>query len=97
MSTSHAPLRRPKRLLVTINKPGKEKLVEEILREIEGVEVEPAPGTGKEEKAALRSKKPLTSKEKQFMEELSEAVEDVKAHLAGKKRLPLAKDLLNEL
>lgn len=95
MSTSIATQRKHKRLLVTITKPGKARLVEEILREIEGVEVEQAPNTGKATTAPR--KKPLSAKEKQFVHELAEAMAEVKDHLAGKKKLPLAKDLLHEL
>ncbi len=95
MPTTSASVRKPKRLLVTINKPDKAKLVEEILREIEGVEVEQAPNPGKE--ATDPRKMPLSAKEKQFVHELAEAMAEVKDHLAGKKKLPLAKDLLNEL
>lgn len=79
--------------MVTINEPGKTKLIEDFLREIEGVEVEPMPAaTGKG-----AGKKTLTASEQRFMEELRQAMAEVKAHLAGKKTLPLAKDLLHEL
>ncbi len=87
-----------KHYLVSIIDPGKEKLVTDILHEIEGVEVERIPKSGKVNGRSKSKKgKPPTAAEKRFMKDLTEAFDAVKDHFSGKKKLPLAKDLLNEL
>ncbi len=87
-----------KHYLVSIIDHGKEKLVTDILHEIEGVEVERIPKPGKVNgKPKSKKGKPPTATEKRFMKDLTEAFDAVKDHLSGKKKLPLAKDLLNEL
>ena len=88
-----------RQLLVSITIPDKEKLVTDILHEIEGVEVERVPKPTKvnghsKDKAKKRA---LTTKEKRFMTELTQAMQEVKDHVSGKKKLGLARNLLNEL
>lgn len=87
-----------KHYLVSIIDPGKEKLVTDILHEIEGVEVERIPKSGKVNGRSKSKKgKPPTAAEKRFMAELTQAVQEVKDHVSGKKKLQSARAFLNEL
>jgi hypothetical protein len=94
------------RYIVHINDPKQEKKVEELLEGIKGIEVERDPAkpkktarktAGKRRTVPTKKSKPPTAAEKRFMKDLTEAFDAVKDHLSGKKKLPLAKDLLNEL
>lgn len=78
-------------LLVRITNPDKEKLVTDILHEIEGVAVERIPKTIK------AKKRKLTAKEQRFVADIKQAVKEVKDHLAGKRKLQSAREFLNEL
>lgn len=88
-----------RQLLVSITIPDKEKLVTDILHEIEGVEVErlskPTKVNGNSKDKA--KKRALTVKEKRFMAEITQAVQEVKDHFSGKKKLQSAREFLNEL
>jgi len=92
--------------LVNITDPSKEKLVTDILHEIEGVEVQRAPvktkrtarRTSKSAPAkAARSKKPLTSGEQKFVKGLTQAFKEMNEHIAGKRKLKSLKEVLDEL
>ncbi len=86
------------RLIIHINDPKQEKVVEDLLEGVKGIEVERDPEKPKEK--ALLKRKPrrtLTAAEKKFMRELTLAMNEVKDHVSGKKKLGLAGDLLNEL
>lgn len=99
------------RLIIHINDPKQEKVVEHLLDGVKGIEVERDPKTSssrssrkparkvapKRRTTAVKSKAPLTAAEKRFMKDMTEAFQSVKDHLSGKKPLRLAKDLLNEL
>jgi len=94
------------RLIIHINDPKQEKVVEDLLEKVKGIEVERDPAKPKKntrKSAAARrtastsKSKPPTAAEKRFMKDLTEAFDAVKDHLSKKKKLPLAKDLLNEL
>ncbi len=92
------------RLIIHINDPKQEKVVEDLLEGVKGIEVERDPA--KPKKAARKSamkkavsskkRKPLTAAEKRFMKDLTEAMNEVKDHLSGKRKLRPARDLLNE-
>lgn len=94
------------RYIVHITDPKQEKKVEELLEGIKGIEVERDPAkpkraarksSAKRKATAAQKRQPATAAEKRFMKDLTEAFEAVKDHFSGKKELPLAKDLLNEL
>lgn len=93
-------------LYVSITDPSKEKLVTDILHEIEGVEVRRGPI--KAERPARRTTKtpatkrakaikPMTPKEKKFVKGLTRAFKDMNDHIAGKKKLKTLDEFLNEL
>lgn len=88
-----------KHYLVSIIDPGKEKLVTDILHEIEGVEVEriPKPARVNGQPKSKAKKRVYTAKEKRFMAEITQAVQEVKDHISGKKKLRSAREFLNEL
>ena len=70
------------RYVLHIADPSKRKLFDQLLKELDFVEVVNIFKTGKKAQVAL---------------ELMEALEDVKAHVAGRKKLKSAKLLLHEL
>ena len=95
-----------KLLLVNITDPRKEKLVTDILNEIEGVEVRRGPAEAKrtartpvKASTARRSKstKPMTPKEKKFVKGLTQAFKDMDDHIAGRKKLKTLKEVLDAL
>ncbi|MBX2978217.1 MAG: hypothetical protein KF905_02890 [Flavobacteriales bacterium] len=95
-----------KLLLVNITDPSKEKLVTDILNEIEGVEVRKAPkelGAPKRSAAKTAStrrgklSKPMNPQEKKFVKGLTQAFKDMNDHIAGKKKLKTLDEFLNEL
>lgn len=95
-----------KLLLVNITDPRKEKLVTDILNEIEGVEVRKAPKDvaapkRKATKTAItrRTKlsKPLNPQEKKFVKGLTQAFKEMDEHIAGKRKLKTLKEVLDEL
>ncbi|HMQ77245.1 MAG TPA: hypothetical protein PKE21_17005 [Flavobacteriales bacterium] len=95
-----------KLLLVNITDPRKEKLVTDILNEIEGVEVRKAPKevAAKKRSAAKtarsrRSKlsKPMNPQEKKFVKGLMQAFKEMDEHIAGKRKLKTLKEVLDEL
>ena len=93
--------------LVSITNPAKEKLVTDILHEIEGVEVERVAKPAKRPRpdhslangrAKAKSKKlVLTPSEEKFVKGLTRAFKDMKDHIAGKKKLQTLDEFLNEL
>jgi hypothetical protein len=70
------------RYIIDIKDPRKQKLFDQLLKELDFVEVVNI--FRNEAKAGVAL-------------DLMEAMQDVKAHMAGKKKLPLAKQLLDEL
>lgn len=95
-----------KLLLVNITDPRKEKLVTDILNEIEGVEVRRAPKevAAPKRRAAKNAvagrpklSKPLNPNEKKFVKGLTRAFKDMNDHIAGKKKLKTLDEFLNEL
>ncbi len=93
-------------LYVSITDPSKEKLVTDILHEIEGVEVRRGPAPKKavahrtsKVAATKRTKavKPMTPNERKFVKGLTRAFKDMNDHIAGKKRLKTLDEFLNEL
>ncbi|WKZ65953.1 MAG: hypothetical protein QY325_14430 [Flavobacteriales bacterium] len=95
-----------KLLLVNITDPRKEKLVTDILNEIEGVEVRRAPSTAKTSKrraakatTSRRPKlsKPMTPQEEKFVKGLTRAFKEMDEHIAGKRKLKTLKEVLDEL
>lgn len=95
-----------KLLLVHVTDPRKEKLVTDILNEIEGVEVRRAPKEVEAPKrraakatSARRSKlsKPLNPQEKKFVKGLTQAFKEMDEHIAGKRKLKTLKEVLDEL
>jgi len=93
-------------LLVSITDPSKEKLVTDILHEIEGVEVRPASEQAKSSprrssKAAVvkvtKASKPMTPNEKKFVKGLTQAFKEMNEHIAGKRKLMTLKEVLDEL
>lgn len=95
-----------KLLLVNITDPRKEKLVTDILNEIEGVEVRRAPKTAKAAKrratkatSTRRPKlsKPLNPQEKKFVKGLTQAFKEMDEHIAGKRKLKTLNEVLDEL
>jgi len=95
-----------KLLLVHVTDPRKEKLVTDILNEIEGVVVRTSPSPAKRTArrttkavVAKRAKaiKPMTPNEKKFVKGLTRAFKDMDDHIAGKKKLKTLDEFLNEL
>lgn len=93
-------------LLVSITDPSKEKLVTDILHEIEGVEVRRGPAPKKAvvrrtSKAAVTKRtkaiKPMTPNEKKFVKGLTQAFKEMNEHIAGKRKLKTLKEVLDEL
>ncbi len=94
------------RLIIHINDPKQEKVVAELLDGVKGIEVERDPA---KRKLALprkmsstpvkraKPKKPLTASEKKFVTGLKRAAQDMKDHIAGKKKLQTLDEFLNEL
>ncbi len=86
------------RLIIHINDPKQEKVVEELLEGVKGIAVERDPAKPKKRAFAKgKPKRSTTPAEKKFMRELTQAMKEVKEHISGKKKLGLARDLLNEL
>lgn len=93
-------------LYVSITDPSKEKLVTDILHEIEGVEVRRGPEKAKravtrksKPVATGRAKaiKPMTPNEKKFVKGLTQAFKEMDEHIAGKRKLKTLKEVLDEL
>lgn len=93
-------------LHVSITDPSKEKLVTDILNEIEGVVVRRAPSPAKrtarrtvKSSPASRAKaiKPMTPNEKKFVKGLTQAFKEMNEHIAGKRKLKTLKEVLDEL
>lgn len=70
------------RYVLDIVDPSKRKLFDQLIKELDFVEVVNIFKSGREAQVAL---------------EVMEAMEDVKAHMAGRKKLKSAKKLLDEL
>ncbi|MBK6755598.1 MAG: hypothetical protein IPH53_03995 [Flavobacteriales bacterium] len=86
------------RLIIHINDPKQEKVVEELLEGVKGIAVERDPAKPKKKvRAKANVKRKHTPAEKRFMAELTQAMQEVKDHVSRKKKLGLARDLLNEL
>lgn len=95
-----------KLLLVNITDPRKEKLVTDILNEIEGVEVRKAPkevaapkrGVAKTARTRRpKLSKPMNPQEKKFVKGLTQAFKEMDEHIAGKRKLKTLKEVLDEL
>lgn len=95
-----------KLLLVNITDPRKEKLVTDILNEIEGVEVSKAPKKVAAPKRSTTKKtrthrskvsKPLNPQERKFVKGLTQAFKEMNEHIAGKRKLKTLKEVLDEL
>ncbi|MBS1936348.1 MAG: hypothetical protein JSS84_00850 [Bacteroidetes bacterium] len=93
-------------LYVSITDPSKEKLVTDILHEIEGVEVRRGPEktkhpvTRKAKSVATRRAKaikPMTPNEKKFVKGLTQAFKEMDEHITGKRKLKTLKEVLDEL
>ncbi len=93
-------------LYVSITDPSKEKLVTDILHEIEGVEVRRGPikverpaGRTTKTPAAKHAKaiKQMTPNEKKFVKGLTRAFKEMDEHIAGKRKLKTLKEVLDEL
>ena len=85
------------RLIIHINDPKQEKVVEHLLDGVKGIEVERDPAKPKKKvRASAKPKRAATAQEKKFMKDLTEAFKSVEDHFSGKKKLGLARDLLNE-
>ncbi len=85
-------------LHVSITDPSKEKLVTDILSEIEGVEVRRGPDKVKSpSRHKTKAIKPMTPNEKKFVKGLTRAFKDMNDHIAGKKKLKTLDEFLNEL
>jgi len=86
------------RYIIHINDPKQEKVVEDLLEGVKGIEVERDPAKPKKKAPArVKPKRGKTPAEEKFMQELTQAMKEVKDHISGKKKLGLARDLLNEL
>jgi hypothetical protein len=93
--------------LVSITNPAKEKLVTDILHEIEGVEVERVAKPAKRPRPTLSAangraksktkKLALTPNEEKFMKGLTRAFKEMDEHIAGKRKLKTLKEVLDEL
>lgn len=94
------------RLIIHINDPKQEKVVEELLDKVKGIEVERDPAKPKKKpltrsatkvRAKATPKRPLTQREKKFVKDLKHAVQDMKDHIAGKKKLQTLDEFLDDL
>jgi len=86
------------RLIIHFNDPKQEKVVEELLVKVKGIEVERDPAKPKRKvRAKGKTQRTLSAQEKKFVRELTQAMKEVKDHISGRKKLGLARDLLNEL
>lgn len=86
-----------KLLLVSISDPSKEKLVTDILQEIDGVTVRPGPKKTSAATSSRKKTKALTPKEKKFVDGLKQAFKEMDEHIAGKRKLKSLKEVLDEL
>lgn len=85
-------------LHVSITDPSKEKLVTDILNEIEGVEVRRGPDKAKSpSRRKTKAIKQMTPNEKKFVRGLTQAFKEMNEHIAGKRKLKTLKEVLNEL
>lgn len=85
-------------LTVSITDPSKEKLVTAILNEIEGVEVLRGPAKAKvPARRKTKAIKPMSPKEKKFVNGLTQAFKEMNEHIAGKRKLKTLKEVLDEL
>lgn len=85
-------------LHVSITDPSKEKLVTDILNEIEGVVVRRGPEKAKSpSRRKTKAIKPMTPNEKKFVKGLSQAFKEMNEHIAGKRKLKTLKEVLDEL
>lgn len=86
------------RLIIHINDPKQEKVVEHLLDGVKGIEVERDPAKPKKKvRAIAKSKRPITAAEKRFMKDMTEAFRSVRDHISGKKKLKTLKEVLDEL
>ncbi len=94
------------RLIIHINDPKQEKVVEDLLEGVKGIAVErdpakpkkkPLPRSATKVRAKATPKRPLTPREKKFVKDLKHAVQDMKDHIAGKKKLQTLDEFLDEL
>jgi hypothetical protein len=94
------------RLIIHINDPKQEKVVEELLDGVKGIKVERDPAKPKKavHKSAVKRRtvsskkeKPPTAAEKRFMKDLTEAFRSVEEHFSGKKKLKSLKEIWDEL
>jgi len=85
------------RLIIHVNDPKKEKEVAEILLSVGGVEIERAEASPKKTAKGKTIKRKLTERERRFVAELRQAIREVNASVAGKKKLQSARAFLNEL
>jgi len=76
------------RYLITLTDPNQRKFFEELIGHFDFLKVE-GPGSEPTRK--------WTKKEKEFMEGLSESIQEMKDDISGKKKLPSLKDVLHEL
>lgn len=85
-------------LHVSITDPSKEKLVTDILNEIDGVEVRRGPDKAKSpSRRKTKAIKPMTPNEKKFVKGLTQAFKEMNEHIAGKRKLKTLDEVLNEL
>ncbi len=85
-------------LHVSITDPSKEKLVTDILNEIEGVVVRRGPEKAKSpSRRKTKAIKPMTPNEKKFVKGLTQAFKEMNEHIAGKRKLKTLKEVLDEL
>ena len=83
-----------KLLLVSINDPSKEKLVTDILQEIDGVTVRPGPKKAGTASSGSKKTQDLTPKEKKFVNGLKQAFKEMDEHIAGKRKFKSLKEVL---
>lgn len=83
-------------LLVNIKDPSKERLVTDILNEIEGVEVRRVPKEGSTAKRRGKATS-MNPQEEKFMKSLTQAFKEMDDHMAGKRKLKTLKEVLDEL
>ena len=84
-------------LTVSITDPSKEKLVLDILHEIEGVEVRRGPAKAKGPIRRKAKARAMTPNEKKFVKGLTQAFKEMNEHIAGKRKLKTLKEVLDEL
>jgi len=85
-------------LHVSITDPSKEKLVTDILNEIEGVVVRRGPNKAKSpSRRKTKAIKPMNPQEKKFVKGLTQAFKEMDEHIAGKRKLKTLKEVLDEL